>query len=116
MRQMASNLTANDDDGVSKGLTLTFLLIAIGIILPIYQVLQAQKMSYACFNQIHLYIRKVFVHYSLKESCNIDMQKWALWCRFFMPKKMMIIGGKKRNWRKFQFHVKFLSFSSFDTG
>lgn len=43
MRQMASNLTANDDDGVSKGLTLTFLLIAIGIILPIYQVLQAQK-------------------------------------------------------------------------
>ena len=75
MRQMASNLTANDDDGVSKGLTLTFLLIAIGIILPIYQVLQAQKMSYACFNQIHLNIRKVFVHYSLKESCNIDMQK-----------------------------------------
>ena len=61
MRQMASNLTANDDDGVSKGLTLTFLLIAIGIILPIYQVLQAQKMSYACFKQIHLYIRKVLV-------------------------------------------------------
>ena len=57
MRQMASNLTAKDE-GVSKGLTLTFLLIAIGIILPIYQVLQAQKMSYACFNQIHLYIRK----------------------------------------------------------
>ena len=63
MRQMASNLTANDDDdGVSKGLTLTFLLIAIGIILPIYQVLQAQKkMSYACFKQIHFYIRKVLV-------------------------------------------------------